>query len=61
MEIVVIKNVRCLGMDIISVSSYSHRSKARIAHKSFLITESGKTYPPNWGHETGFQLNTQIG
>jgi len=35
--------VRCVGMDLISVSSYSNRGEGRKAHRSFLAPESG--YP----------------
>lgn len=35
-------SVRCLGMDLISVSSYSNREKGRKAHQAFLRPEEGE-------------------
>jgi kynurenine formamidase len=34
--------VRCVGMDLISVSSFSNREEGRRAHRAFLAPESGK-------------------
>ena len=34
-------SVRCVGMDLISVSSYSNRDEGRRAHRAFLSPETG--------------------
>lgn len=34
-------NLRCVGFDFISVTSWQHRAKGRLAHKAFLAPEDG--------------------
>ena len=34
-------NLRCVGFDFISVTSWKHRAEGRLAHKAFLAPENG--------------------
>lgn len=35
-------NLRCIGFDFISVTSWQHRAEGRLAHKAFLAPEGGQ-------------------
>ena len=35
-------NIRCVGMDLISISSFCNRQEGRLAHKSFLAPDIGE-------------------
>lgn len=37
-------NLRCIGFDFISISSWAYRAKGRLAHKEFLAPEDGGRY-----------------